>query len=486
MRQGWQCDFEEAALCGAANQAEGDNYDWDWVDGNKGAIGGYDHSYNTKVGHFLQIVSDDMGPGRYNVAKLKLPIIGNVPSGDHCFQLYYIRLGTAGSGILKIYIEADGNLELLVEINEDEEVSSWTLLQQTYVNRNDNATLQFVVRGDLDTLSDSTQQPVLAIDDFSFTSSGCPLPGSCAFDNAHICSWHTEKNGNLMWQLSNGLQEHGGPKYDHTNNSTIGGYIVVEDTEEQNGMATSLVSSFIPNDVYGYCFTFFYSLSGDQEAQLRVRIRRDSGNTTVWSLTGDQGTEWLYAQMGIPNSADEGFEIVVEGVVGSYANGWIALDDLYTYSGHCSTEPPDATLQPPVTSTAAPAGDIFSCDFEIDTCSMVQDKTDDFDWTHEHIEDSFEMPPGGHILVDATGHSFQEKAIITTPSFTVQGLQCVTFWYRFIGSESGILSLNSRSSSHWATGLWKRSGPTIPSWNSAMIDLDMTQSSYVVSAALWY
>lgn len=64
---------------------------------------------------------------------------------------------------------------MLTEINEDEEVSSWTLLQQTYVNTNDNATLQFVVRGELDTLSRDTKQPVLAIDDFSFTSSGCPL-----------------------------------------------------------------------------------------------------------------------------------------------------------------------------------------------------------------------------------------------------------------------------------------------------------------------
>lgn len=62
-------------------------------------------------------------------------------------------------------------------------------------------------------------------------------------------------------------------------------------------------------------------------------------------------------------------------------------------------------------------------------CSMVQNETDDFDWSYEHIEDSFEMPPGGHILVDATGHKIEEKAIITTPFFTAQGLQCASFWY---------------------------------------------------------
>ena len=59
-------------------------------------------------------------------------------------------------------------------------------------------------------------------------------------------------------------------------------------------------------------------------------------------------------QVGIPDSDDEGFEIVVEGVTGSYANGWIGLDDLYTYAGECSTEPPQATVQPPTITTAAP------------------------------------------------------------------------------------------------------------------------------------
>lgn len=59
---------------------------------------------------------------------------------------------------------------------------------------------------------------------------------------------------------------------------------------------------------------------------------------------------------------------------------------------------------------------------------MVQSDEDDFDWEHEHIEDDFEMPPGGHILVDAYGHTFGEKAIISTPLFTRQGLQCASFW----------------------------------------------------------
>lgn len=59
---------------------------------------------------------------------------------------------------------------------------------------------------------------------------------------------------------------------------------------------------------------------------------------------------------------------------------------------------------------------------------MVQDEDDDFDWQHEHSEDDYEMPPGGHILTDAFGHSAGQKAVISTPLFTAQGLQCASFW----------------------------------------------------------
>lgn len=82
---------------------------------------------------------------------------------------------------------------------------------------------------------------------------------------------------------------------------STGGYIVVEDEGEHAGMVTSLVSSFISNDVYGYCFTFFYSLTGDAEAQLNIKTRSDSGTNVLWSLSGEQGPDWLQGQVCIRN-----------------------------------------------------------------------------------------------------------------------------------------------------------------------------------------
>lgn len=71
----------------------------------------------------------------------------------------------------------------------------------------------------------------------------------------------------------------------------------MEDFGEHPGMATSLVSSLIPIDVYGYCFSFFFSMTGDEEAEMNVYIRAVSLKTIVWTLKGDQGADWVFGQV---------------------------------------------------------------------------------------------------------------------------------------------------------------------------------------------
>lgn len=73
--------------------------------------------------------------------------------------------------------------------------------------------------------------------------------------------------------------------------------MVVEDFGEHSGMATGLISTRIANDIYGYCFSFFYSMSGDEGARLNVSTRSDDRKDTLWSLAGDQGQDWLYGQV---------------------------------------------------------------------------------------------------------------------------------------------------------------------------------------------
>ncbi|XP_069167060.1 MAM and LDL-receptor class A domain-containing protein 1-like [Procambarus clarkii] len=467
-----QCDFEEADLCDWGQVIEEDNANWDWVNGSQGAAGS-DHSYNAPNGHYLELTSIMQGSGTQKKAMLQLPPFQNMPAGDYCFQLYYIRFGGVRIGNISILVEFSGIITPIVELNDKEGTMNWTLIQQTYKNNAHLATVGFVVSGEVGAASADAGESVIAIDDYSFTTTACPQPGSCTFEDAHMCMWHVEMSEDVVWQLTDGRESHSnGPKVDHTTNTSSGGYVMVEDSGEHANTATALVSSHIPNDVYGFCFSFFYSMSGDDEARLKISSRSDDGKNIIWSLTGQQGPDWLYGQVGIPGSTRGEFEIVIEGVTGSYSSGWIALDDLFTSTGDCVTLPSAATPTPLPSTTPNPPSDIFNCDFEEDMCSMIQVTSDDFDWFYQHEEDDFELPPGGYMLMDATGHSNKEKAVIKTPEITYLGLQCISFRYRFIGCESGVLLMFFSFRETRSEALWQRHTTTIPDWISANIELN--------------
>ncbi|KAG7165102.1 MAM and LDL-receptor class A domain-containing protein 2-like 3 [Homarus americanus] len=452
---GHQCDFEDEGLCGWIQVVEEDNADWDWVNGSQG-VEGSDHSYGTASGHYLQLSSIKQGSGAHKMALLQLPLLKDMAVGDYCIQFYYARFGGVHTGNISVIVEFAGDITTIVEVNDRDGAKNWTLLQQTYTNLAADATFALVIRGDVGAASPNNGESVLAIDDYSFTNTGCPEPGSCTFEDAHLCMWHVEMSEDVSWQLTDGRESHSrGPHFDHTTNTSAGGYLILEDFDVHSGVVTDLVSSHIPNDVEGFCFSFFYSLSGDDGARLNVSSRTDDGTNTLWSLTGDQGPDWYYGQVGIAGSSSKGdFEIVIEGVTGSLAEGWIALDDLFTVMGECTILPPIATPTPIPVTTPLPPGDIFNCDFEMDICSMIQASSDDFDWVYHHSEDEFELPPGGYLLLDSNGHDPGNRAVITTPELTHKGLQCISFQFRFIGSEPGVLMLyfsvrETRSELEW-------------------------------------
>lgn len=71
---------------------------------HRAATGGYDHSYQTEAGHFLQMAASGSGVGSHKVAKLQLPPLIYLPAGEYCFQLYYIRFGGVSPGSITIYV----------------------------------------------------------------------------------------------------------------------------------------------------------------------------------------------------------------------------------------------------------------------------------------------------------------------------------------------------------------------------------------------
>jgi hypothetical protein len=73
---------------------------------------------------------------------------------------------------------------------------------------------------------------------------------------------------------------------------------------------------------------------GKYMGTLRVVIQKKNGDYQLWSKSGNQGDQWIQALVNIATS--DNYNIVFEGVRGTYYRSDIALDDIFFVSGPCS------------------------------------------------------------------------------------------------------------------------------------------------------
>ncbi|CAL4123026.1 unnamed protein product, partial [Meganyctiphanes norvegica] len=384
-----QCDLEDNNKCGWKDV--GPDMEFIYKDGNSGALD-HDHTYSTDVGHYFQLSSNQPEAGNGKKGALQLPVFKNMDEGDYCFQLYYARWG--GTKII-IQVDVDGEVEELIQVAGGR-VNDWEILQVTHSNFVPGQNFTYFIEGVMAIKNDTTS--IIAIDDFSLGNGACPEDGSCEFEDSHLCTWQTDPTSEVQWRLTDGrLSEGHGPERDHTSNKTTGGYIVIEDYDLHTGAISRLLSEMIDNDVEGFCFSFFFSMKGDQQAKLKISVQEDLNTTSLlWKLIGAHGPNWSYGQVAIPGSTEGQFSIVIEAIIGDGANGWLALDDLHLDSSgaaDCGLKPSVATPSPlPETTTpmALPTttehthANTVKCDFNWDMCGwkmIAGDNDDNFLWS---------------------------------------------------------------------------------------------------------
>ncbi|XP_078589527.1 MAM and LDL-receptor class A domain-containing protein 1-like [Branchiostoma floridae x Branchiostoma japonicum] len=82
---------------------------------------------------------------------------------------------------------------------------------------------------------------------------------------------------------------------------------------------------------------FWYHMYGSAIETLNVYVRTGSSlpAVPVFTRTGEQGNQWLSAEVEISNTGS--YHVVIEGISGSDITGQIALDDITLETGHCAT-----------------------------------------------------------------------------------------------------------------------------------------------------
>lgn len=189
----------------------------------------------------------------------------------------------------------------------------------------------------------------------------------CGFEDEALCLFTQDKTDEFDWTRHSAATRdtkytpNTGPSADRTG-SKQGFYVYVETSRPRlEGDKARLLSptfnvgtkSSAPGAVStspAYCFSFYYHMYGKHIGALNVILRQKGQtvtDTTVWSLTGNQGDRWRQAKVNIhPTTA---FQMVMEGVRGSGIEGDIAIDDVTIEEGQCKNPPPNnlRSLAPP-------------------------------------------------------------------------------------------------------------------------------------------
>ncbi|XP_047467686.1 MAM domain-containing glycosylphosphatidylinositol anchor protein 2 isoform X1 [Mugil cephalus] len=193
----------------------------------------------------------------------------------------------------------------------------------------------------------------------------------CGFEDEALCLFSQDKTDEFDWTRHSAATRdtkytpNTGPSSDHTG-SRQGFYMYIETSRPRlegdkarllsptfnmnSKSSSSSSSSSSGGNNPTYCFAFFYHMYGKHIGALNVFLRQKGQtvtDTSVWSLTGNQGDRWRQAKVNIhPTTA---FQMVMEGVRGAGIEGDIAIDDVTIEEGECKDPPPNnlRSMAPP-------------------------------------------------------------------------------------------------------------------------------------------
>ncbi|KAK1165586.1 neuropilin-2-like isoform X1 [Acipenser oxyrinchus oxyrinchus] len=175
---------------------------------------------------------------------------------------------------------------------------------------------------------------------------------SCEFGSIEtndLCSWSHDPSSDFNWAFlprGTGGTLGAGPSQDHLLGSNgNGNYLYVEASQKTEGLRAKLLSPPVSALGGQLCMVFWYHMRGANVGTLRVLMSEtDQQETTLWSMRGDQGSEWREGRTVLPESPKE-YQIVMEADIDHGFKGDIAIDNI-----HISTSIPVNECTQPFTA----------------------------------------------------------------------------------------------------------------------------------------
>ena len=110
-----------------------------------------------------------------------------------------------------------------------------------------------------------------------------------------------------------------------------------ESSSKTQGQKARLLSPQMPKTT-AKCLQFWYHMYGSSIGSLSIYKKTGRGlGPRIWTISGNQGDEWLVAQVSVWSPLRP-FQISFEGTVGnSGGRGDIAIDDVSIVNGQCAS-----------------------------------------------------------------------------------------------------------------------------------------------------
>ncbi|XP_031553545.1 uncharacterized protein LOC116290605 isoform X2 [Actinia tenebrosa] len=174
------------------------------------------------------------------------------------------------------------------------------------------------------------------------TDNSMPINGECNFEYGK-CGYTNgdSSESEFDWTRKRGATSSSGtgPSADV---SGSGYYMYIEVSSGVTGARAKLLSPMLPAS--SKCVSFYYHMFGSDIGTLNVYVQRNDSRSIVkvWTLSKQQGDEWLQGQAPLNVTGNETVKVIFEGVRGKEFKGDIAIDSITVLNTTCAVVPSKA------------------------------------------------------------------------------------------------------------------------------------------------
>ncbi|CAF0741650.1 unnamed protein product, partial [Brachionus calyciflorus] len=477
------CDFETDFICGYKNDR---SVKMSWVRFTGQTITvetgpPNDVTTGTIYGHFMLFEPSTPSTVANDKAVLITPTT-NDASGKGCLEFYYNANGIHVN-VLNVYLNQTSGKTKIFTTSGDQG-RPWRVARLNVVSNNNFQILFEAIKGSAGTRGD------IGLDEIKYLENKvCPNVYECNFDES--CTWQDVTDPKVVqeeWDVNiAGTSVTGlGPKNDSQGNPQ-GYYAFLEPTAPARiGDKAQLMSAVVDA---AYCLKFAYYMNGPDVGTINIYTRLINVSATRplklrWTLTGQQGSKWLYAQVPFPYEGP--YFTFIEGVVGKGYQAYMAIDQIsITKDTACKLTP--VAAQPSDTSS-------IQCSFEKDTCGWYPDtslagfqfvrKQGIFrlNGTGPFVDHTLQASEGWYMSAETENRKNSEKArIISDAPVNNKTTGCFTFWYHMYGLSITTLKIYARKSDGTLNeAIWTKTGNQGNKWIQGKITTkSLTYNSFL-------